>query len=343
MQRNNKVNLEAFADFLKEMDRTIGMKMSARGWAYALEDMEIPVIGTITKADFDYIENLINRCRKEGHLPVDFVAIEEARGFSGIETPTDDPPILYLRRFLDSTLRSAEIYTPNWWDGEKYYIQMVVEKIDLKTLFEPVCHKFHIPIATSKGWSSIIQRAEYARRFKLAEINGQRGVLLYCGDHDPDGLRISENLRKNLHDISDVYWSDGVEGYNPYNLIINRFGLNYDFIIKNNLTWIENLITGSKRNLADPSHKNYHMDYVQEYLQKIGVRKCEANALVKRMDQGKQLCLDAIIKYLGKDAEDRFEKKRQAIRDIVNEFFEKTNLDDTLRKGLDIIDDEYEE
>lgn len=339
--RNNGINLKNFADFLNEMSKTIGMKMSARGWAYALEDVIIPQVGEVTKADFDYIENLINKCRKLGYIPVDFVAQEEARGFDGVEEPTDEPPVLYLKKYLDASLRSAEIYTPDWWDGETYYIQMVVEKIDLKSLFQPICEDYHIPIATSKGWSSIYQRAEYARRFKMAEEDGLKCVLLYCGDHDPDGLRISEFLRNNLEQISSIYWSDEMTGYTPNSLIIDRFGLNYDFIIDNNLTWIENLITGSKRNLASPSHKNHHMPYVQEYLRTVGVRKCEANALVKKQDKGKQLCLESILKYLGEDAEQRFENKRQKIRDEVNDFFKRTKLDETIQKSLDIINKEF--
>jgi hypothetical protein len=140
---------------------------------------------------------------------------------------------------------------------------MVVEKIDLKTLFGPICDVYHIPIATSKGWSSVSQRAEYARRFKEAEDDGLKCVLLYCGDHDPDGLRISDFLRGNLEQLRYIRWGDGTDGYDPSNLIIDRFGLNYDFIEANNLTWIENLITGSGGNLADPGHPNFHLPYVQ--------------------------------------------------------------------------------
>lgn len=338
---NKGSHLRALADFLIQMDKKIDIKMSARGWAYAVEDISIPTYGMITKGEFDLIENAVNKCRKLGYLPVDFVEVEEARKFSGVETPEDETTVEYLRDYLSTTLNCAEYYTPNWWDGEKYYIQMVVEKIDLKSVFQPICKDFHIPIATSKGWSSILQRAEYARRFKLAENDGLTCVLLYCGDHDPDGLRISNFLRKNLEDISNIYWNDGIKGYDPEDLIIERFGLNYDFIILNNLTWIENLVTGSKLSLADPSHKNHHMLYVQEYLKSFGERKCEANAIVKQTEKGRQLCLDTIIRYLGVGATARFEKKRQEIRDEVNSFFEKTKLDETLKAGLEIIDKEH--
>ncbi|GAH62519.1 unnamed protein product, partial [marine sediment metagenome] len=71
-----------------------------------------------------------------------------------------------MRSDLEFALNAGDYYTPDWWEGEQYYIQMLVEKIDLKTLFEPMCRKFHIPIATGSGWQSMRQRAEYGRRFK---------------------------------------------------------------------------------------------------------------------------------------------------------------------------------
>jgi len=334
---NRKAGLQTFANQLEALVREIGMKLSSRGWAYQLEGFNL-----ITKDKFDVVENIINECRKKGYLPVDFTAEEEARKFAGIEIPETDTIPEYLKSFISATLNSAEYYTPEWWDGEEYYIQMLVEKIDVKNLFYPTAHKYHIPIATSKGWSSIIQRAEYSKRFKKAEDLGLKCVLLYCGDHDPDGLRISNTIRKNLHDIENVYWNDGTRGYDPTNLIIDRFGLNYNFIIENKLTWIDNLITGTGKNLASPTHRNYNLPYVQNYLGNYGARKCEANALIKEKIAGKQLCIDSIEKYLRKDALDRFKKKRQAIRDETNEFFGKTGLDGTLRAAIDLIDEEEE-
>ena len=62
-------------------------------------------------------------------------------------------------------------------------------------------------------------------------------------------------MRKNLNDLINISWSDGEEGYDPINLNIERFGLNYDFIVANKLSWIDNLITASGKDLADPSHK----------------------------------------------------------------------------------------
>jgi hypothetical protein len=325
-----------FAKTIAKISQTIGFKVSSRGWAYLLEQA-----GAITKAQFDRVEGLINDCRTLGILPVDFVAEEESRQFSGVETPDTADLRQYLTTFLRAAMSCEDYYTPDWWDGEEYYIQMVVEKIDLKSLFEPVCRDYHIPIATSRGWSSILQRAQYARRFQQAKQKGLKCVLLYCGDHDPDGLRISEFLRTNLRDISRIYWTDGTKGYDPGfegdddALIIERFGLNRDFIDENSLTWIDNLITGSGRNLASPSHPNNSMQYVQDYLSEHGARKCEANALVVRPEQGRELCRKAIEDYLGDEAVDRFERKRDESTETISEIRENSGVEAAIRRFLD--------
>jgi hypothetical protein len=330
--KKRRSQLVAFANQLIAIYNQMDMKVSSRGWCYQLEGF-----GLITKAEFDKIEKIINDCRKDGSLPVDFVLEEDARLFSGVEIPEERTPLEYFADCLDQTIKCYDIYTPDWWDGEEYYIQMLVEKIDLKSLFEPICKQYHIPIATSKGWSSIYQRAKYARRFKEADRRGLKCVLLYCGDHDPDGLRISDTIRKNLLELSNIHWIDGKTGYNPYDLIIDRFGLDYDFIIENKLSWIENLITGSKKNLADPKHPNHKLPYVQDYIKKYGIRKCEANALIIKPEQGRQLCREAIELYLDHDAINRFKKKRKAVEQKITDYLEKKNLKEPLQKIIDEI------
>lgn len=328
-------SLENFANQLESTQTLVPFKISARGWCYQLEQF-----GLITKAQFDRAESVINECRAKGYLPIDFTAEEEARKFSGVEIPEERTPLEFMKEVLSSTLNCEDFYTPDWWAGEDYYIQMVVEKIDLKTLFEPVCQIFHIPIATSKGWSSMLQRGEYARRFKMAEGMGLKCVLLYCGDHDPDGLRISEFLMKNLEDLADIRWSDGVTGYDPTDLTIDRFGLNFDFIEANHLTWIDNLITGSKKDLASPSHPNYYLPYVQDYLAKIGVRKCEANALVVIPEQSRGLVREAIEHYLGQDAEQRFTDRWQAVSDEMEKLRDDTGVKESVEEAVRIIEEQ---
>jgi len=329
--RYNERQLKEFADQLIIMSEKIGMKVSSRGWAYLMEQSRM-----INKDQFDKVSDLINKCRKKGYLPIDFVAEESERAFKGIETFEGEN---VYDRFIKFLGWSSDVHSDlqiEWWKDEEYYIQMVVEKVDLVNLFQPVCRHYKIPIANSRGWSSILQRAEYARRYKEAQDLGLKCVLLYCGDHDPDGLRIGEFIRKNLEDLKDVMWSDEETGYNPSDLIIDRFGLNYDFIIKNDFTWIDNLITGSGRNLASPNHKNFKMPYVQKYLKDVGERKCEANVIVTEPIIARDLCRSAIDKYLGIDAYSRFLRKRDDIKKEFESWKEENEIDDKIDEIIDL-------
>ena len=190
-------------------------------------------------------------------------------------------------------------------------MQLVVEKIDLKSLFADVCAEFRIPIINSKGWSDINSRAGMMRRFRDAEARGQIGVLLTCGDLDPKGVQITDFLKSNMEDLADAV------GWSPCDLIIDRFGLNADFIERHGLTWIEGLHTGTGANLADQTHRDHRQAYVQGYLAKHGARKCEANALVVNPQAGRDLMRATILKYLSPNAPDRYQERLQERREAL--------------------------
>lgn len=330
---SNDILLLEFSQWLMEYQARIGYRVSSRGWCYLLESERM-----INKDQFNKAENVINRCRKKGFIPIDFVAEEPSRDFEFVTMPTEDTPLQWLKSYLEAPLHCEDWYEPDWHDGEEYYIQCVVEKIDLKTLFGPVCEKYHIPIANSKGWSSMLQRANYSRRFSIAESRGMKCVLLYCGDHDPDGVRISDFIRKNLSELKDVSWSDGLSGFDPKDLEINRFGLNYKFIENMNLTWIDNLITGSGKNLASPTHKNFRLPYVQEYLKTIGNRKCEANAIMPYPVEARKLIENTILSYTGAGVLDRFDDRHQLIKDQINDFREESGVDGAIYGAIKLME-----
>jgi len=174
----------------------------------------------------------------------------------------------------------------------------------LRTLFEPICERYRVPLSNARGWYDINQRAFMMQRFKYWEAQGKICRLLYCGDFDPEGTQISGTLLKNLREISGAvdWYPEDVE-------LVDRFGLNKDFIDKHKLTWIEGLITGSGEDLASPTHKNHYLKYVQDWLRDFGARKVEANALVVRAKEGRKLCEQAIRKYVKLSAPKKYEDK----------------------------------
>ena len=312
MTKQPKLDLKEFSAELIRIQPDF--KMSSRGWCYYLEGM-----GVITKGQFSYMQGVINKCRKLGLIPIDFVASDLPRSFKNIYSDSEDPNA-YLVHEIENFLKIDETYLPNPWMDEEYYIQLLVEKIDLVTLFQPICKVYQIPIATAKGWSDIYQRGEIADRFSRMECWNKKPIILYCGDFDPAGLLISNTLLKNFYDISNGFMEHS-QPWDPKDLIVDRFGLNYDFIMKHDLTWIDNLETGSGNNLASEDHPDHFKPYVQDYIEKYGVRKVEANALVKDPQGARDLLTNTLDKYLGKNSYDRFvnrtNDRRKKIEDII--------------------------
>ena len=64
-----------------------------------------------------------------------------------------------------------------------------------------------------------------------------------------------------------------------------------------NLSWVENLDSGSGQDTAGPDAKAF----VREYIARFGKRKVEANVLVTRPGPARELIADAIAKYIPPD------------------------------------------
>lgn len=302
-----------FAAHMQQIASRLDFTPGARGWCYLLESF-----GLITKGEFDSAQRLITDLRKSGLLPLDICAEDGAREWQLVEDVDGRNVNWHGRSLLDSLDGWIESYLPfSFWDDKPVYIQMMVEKIDLRELFAPVCRRFRVPLANAKGWSDLHTRAAMMRRFAEHEAAGRQCVLLYCGDFDPAGLRISDYLRSNMVELSGA-----IGGWMPDKVTIDRFGLNYDFIVDNSLSWIDNLETGNGKDLADTRHPEHGKEYVQDYLRRYGRRKVEANALVVRADTARKLCLDSILRYLpGESAPDDFAAQlapwRQELRQVV--------------------------
>jgi hypothetical protein len=303
--------MQEFASQLRELADTIGFKVSGRGWCYLLEEHGL------LKGDFDRAQKVINQCRKNGLLPVGFTADDGARATKHVEelTGRDESEIAsyIVDRGVGQFIRGWE--PTSLWENQEYYCEVAVEKIDLVTLFQPICEKYHVPLTNFRGWSDINSRAAMMNRFEAHENEGRRCILLYCGDHDPGGLNISTTLRTNLEQLGNA---DGV-GWFPDEIEVVRFGLNHDFIEANNLSWIDNLETSSGARLDNPRHKDHYKPYVQNYIAQFGVRKVEANALVTRPDAVRKLMRDTLREYIDFDLVDEFESEMEDRRTDVED------------------------
>jgi hypothetical protein len=300
----------AFVERLLEIRSRSEFSPGARGWCYLLEGD-----GLITKGQFDQAEYQFGVWRKGGQLPLWLVGEDDRRLADNLESLHSPDPRVYARAYARIAAESWKKYTPvSFWDFQHHYIEHAVEKVDLKSLFGPVCAEFHVPIVNFAGWTDINSRVAMMQRFREHQEAGRKCVLLYCGDLDPGGSQISGFIRSNLMDL------EGAAGWSPTedNLIIDRFGLNLDFVKAHKLTRIDNLETGSGKDLNDPNHPDHFKPYVQDYKKLVGgAWKVEANALVARPQAGRDLCRRAILKYLDLDGIRRYEERLAAVREEV--------------------------
>lgn len=304
-------DLQAFAGEIIQIESTLDFKVSSRGRCYIFEEHGLK------KGDFDQAQHLINDCLKSGLLPLDITSIDDNRVADGVQEVSTGTPGQVAEYLVGSIEDEAYRYVPAaFWENQNCYIEVMVEKIDLKSLFEPVCRKYHIPLTNVRGWSDIHSRAAMMKRFAEWEANGKQCILLYCGDHDPGGLNISESICSNLADLEDAV------GWAPSDLDIDRFGLNHDFIEANKLSWVDNLETSSGGRLDDPRHRDHCKPYVQSYVRQFGVRKVEANALVTRSRAGRELCEQTILKYINVDAAEEYsdfiDEQQEEVRGLIN-------------------------
>ncbi len=293
-----EVEVAEFCARLQEVASRQDFRISGgRGWAYILEGERV-----IDKDDIDAAEKLINDCRKNGSLSVDICGEDSKRAVENLEHLNNPNPRERAQEVLNYVNRAENYYYPFWfWDDQEFYVQVATEKADLKNLFTKTCAGFYVPIANWGGWGDLKKEAE-----------GKQCVLLCRYDFDPGRLQITNFLRSNLEDMAGA---EGVD-WSPKHLIIDRFGLNYDYIVKNKLVWINNLITINKDipPLDSPRHPDHFKPYLQDYLKRYGARKVEANALLKRPENARALCRQAILKYAPEDAVEQYERKLAVVR-----------------------------
>ena len=333
-------NVHCLQAWMRQYIETLGFAPSSRGWCYALES-----IGLITKGEFDKAIKTMATLRKTGHLGFDLVAHDDSRALNGEDVyHRTSTPRAHLEQWVKKALDQGRLYRPvSYWKHQSYYPIVMVEKIDLVNLFRPVLPPA-VKIFNARGWADVNSRVNLVRECMWAEENGLEPVILYCGDHDPAGLQISDTLKGTLRDISttlgyceelwdeeedrfltleeyneaDDYWEDlSAEDLTPKtdSLRVIRFGLNEAQIQQGNLSWIENLETSGGKDLANPKHPDHSKPYVKSYLYAYGPRKVEANALIANPALGRSIMRQAIWRFLDQDAVDLWEDQNKEARD----------------------------
>jgi hypothetical protein len=159
-----EADVEEFCSQIGKIRASLDFEVSARGWCYILEEHGA------TKADFPTIERLFVALRKSGNLPLDICAEDEARAADHLEELDHETPV---QGWIDHLRENAHKgYNPvSLWEDSEYYIEMWVEKIDLKSLFSDLCKRYTIPLINIRGEANaLVVRPEAGRQLCLDAI-----------------------------------------------------------------------------------------------------------------------------------------------------------------------------
>jgi hypothetical protein len=78
------------------------------------------------------------------------------------------------------------------------HVELVVEKLTVKSVIEPVAKKYTMPMTIGRGYCSINPRYEIVQRYR--QSGKDRLILLIASDFDPDGDEIAESFVRSVRD-----------------------------------------------------------------------------------------------------------------------------------------------
>lgn len=306
---------QELGEAIELMSRDTGYRFGPRGWAYYAEGL-----GLITKGEFDRFEKLLTDMRKDGELDPDVIEPDASRMATEVydfqaTKHTPEELAQYAIDEISDRLRdwASSFYETGYWDDLDYYVEMIVEKKDLVQIFRSTADRYNVRITNGKGDTDIHTRLAMLRRFRDHTNAGRRCILLAIGDHDPKGLHIVEGLQRTIMSCSNL---KGLDWDDPDFEVVN-IGLTEDQINDLGLMKIANLETGGGRDLSDPRHPDHYKRYVQDYIQRFGAWKCEANALVGNPRKAKGLLESAINRFIPASHPSDIEAKNEPGREEV--------------------------
>lgn len=184
-------------------DRREFWPLSDRGIHYAL--LNLPPLRhaakpgstyTNDRASYGDLCNLLTRARLVSKIPWEAIA-DETRSVQlwSVHRNPESFISAQLRCFLKGYYRDLQQSQPT-------HIEIVAEKLTVKTIVEQVAAEYCIPVTIGRGYCSISPRRDLAERYHLS--GRDRLVLLILSDFDPDGETIAESFARSLRDDFDI-------------------------------------------------------------------------------------------------------------------------------------------
>jgi hypothetical protein len=135
---------------------------------------------------------LLTRARVKGLIPFNAIGDETRPITTWAVHPHVGP---FFRRQVDGFCTG---YARDLMQGQAKHVELVGEKLTVEGIVRPIAARYRIPYTIGRGYSSLPPRKAMYDRY---EASGKAMlVILFLGDHDPEGWNIAETFAKSMRD-----------------------------------------------------------------------------------------------------------------------------------------------
>ena len=186
-----------------------------------------------SQKDYNRLKDIISEARMAGNFPFNWL-IDRSRT---VHEGDYNDRSADVEEALENAAQ-AVANTPYWylsadkWWGQKTHVSVWVEKEALAGVFESPCQRLGVSWFACKGYPSLSSLWAWVKQVEAtveaAEDSKWGGldniVIIYFGDHDPDGFQIHKTALRTVREIAEV------EGIYLPPITLERAALNRDQI-----------------------------------------------------------------------------------------------------------------
>lgn len=157
--------------------------------------------------EYNRLGDVVSRGRRGGLLE-----------WGAIEDRIRQPRVPQEFESLEDLLRVAtSAYKLPRMKGQRFHVELWVEKDALAGVLAPIASEYHIPLMVNRGYSSTSAMKEAGERIRgtAIQMEAEEVIIFYLGDFDPSGedmvRDISERLNEYMNEGRRVYTDETAE------------------------------------------------------------------------------------------------------------------------------------
>lgn len=153
---------------------------------------------------------LLSQARKTGEIPPWLLQDRSRTLYKGDyeEHPFEQNEALHFCDMILKDLPNRATSLSRWYGQEKF-VSVCYEKDALSGIFAQICGPLGLSFMACKGYPSVSAVWSFIETWSHAASFGlEDAVVLYFGDHDPEGINIPQALESNIRTFRDRYMED---------------------------------------------------------------------------------------------------------------------------------------